>query len=118
MKEPKYFLGILKEEYCNYSLMMDQGNDSKFVILTKQMRLEDEIEFDNEVTNLVKYFNAEVIVEDSVDRSKFPKKSLETYSSPVAKDVSKIEMLNLNIERTNEEAIKFWAFNDKSIEIK
>lgn len=88
MKEPKYYLGVLKEESCNYCLMMDQGNDSKFVILTKQMRLEDEIEFDKEVTNLVKYFNAEVIVEDFVDRYKFPKKSLETYSSPIAKTIT------------------------------
>lgn len=114
----KYYIGILKEKSCNYCLMMDQGNDSKFVILTKQMRLEDEIEFDNEVTNLIKYFNADVIIEDSVDRYKFPKKSLETYSSPIAKDVSKIEMLDLNVRRINEEAIKLWAFNEKPIEIK
>lgn len=71
MKEKRHSMGVLKEDFCNYCLMASSG----FIILTKQMRLEDEIEFDKEVSNLVKYFNAEVIIEDFIDRRKFPNRS-------------------------------------------
>lgn len=100
MKEKKYTMGVLKEDFCNYCLIASSG----FIILTKQMRLEDEIEFDIEVSNLSKYFNAEVIIEDFVNRREYPKKS-DIYKNI---DIDYPYYKGKISSADNEEAIKWW----------
>ena len=64
IEPPKYFMGVSKIYDLAYCLMSKIGDNST-VIFTKQMYERDEKEFDQEVANLVKYFNATLIEEKS-----------------------------------------------------
>lgn len=129
---PIYYIGTLKDEFLNYSLVM-RREIGDLILLQKQIRLEDEVAFDEEVNNLVKYFNASVLIEDLIDRTKYPKKSViekEVKLREMPIKTTSVQNIILNFphhtgktitpehEAGIETAIKLWALNEKSIEIK
>jgi len=129
----KYYIGVFKEEFCNYVLMCYQEGALKSIIKMGQMKIQEEVDFDNMINNMSEYFNAEVIVEDFIDRRSCPKKSAIKKEKELRGIPSKTDNLEniivnfpyhkgktITVDQENgiETAIKLWALNEKSIEIK
>lgn len=62
IKKPEYYIGVSKDDFpfCAYCLAGKFNDQSQIILMKRTM---DEKEFDEEVNNLAKYFNATILEE-------------------------------------------------------